>query len=191
MANPDVLLAPLKLKCGKTIPNRIAKAAMTEGVADDLSRATVAHKTLYTKWSDGCGLLITGNIMVDRRYMERPGNVAIAGPQDEMQRLRLRAFARAATQHGNHCWAQLSHAGRQSHKTIASGGLGPSAVAFEAPGKDLGMKVDAPREITKEVRQAETMSATPSVIAAFAIQFGMVLPNSNRPSGLDIVVIIQ
>ena len=61
---------PLTLRCGATLPNRLAKAAMTEGLADAEDRATGRHETLYRRWSEGgAGLLITGNVMVDRRYL--------------------------------------------------------------------------------------------------------------------------
>lgn len=51
---------------------------MTEGLADDQLHATHRHETLYRRWSDGgAGLLITGNVMIDHRVLERPGNVAI------------------------------------------------------------------------------------------------------------------
>lgn len=72
------LVQPLKLPCGALLPNRIAKAAMTEGLADDQLHATHRHETLYRRWSHGgAGLLITGNVMIDHRVLERPGNVAI------------------------------------------------------------------------------------------------------------------
>ena len=66
------LQQPLGLPCGVNLPNRIAKAAMTEGLADADDRATEAHQRLYRRWSaGGAGLLITGNVMVDRHYLER------------------------------------------------------------------------------------------------------------------------
>ena len=72
------LAQSLKLPCGAVLPNRLAKAAMTEGLADDQLHATHRHETLYSRWSDGgAGLLITGNVMIDHRVLERPGNVAI------------------------------------------------------------------------------------------------------------------
>jgi hypothetical protein len=69
---------PLTLPCGVVVPNRIGKSALTEGLSDSLNRATERHCELYRSWSTGgCGLLVTGNIQVDRRYLERPGNPAI------------------------------------------------------------------------------------------------------------------
>ena len=71
----DPLARPLKLACGATLPNRVAKAAMTEGLADPHDQPTERHTRLYQRWAEGgVGLSITGNVMVDRRFLERAGN---------------------------------------------------------------------------------------------------------------------
>ena len=134
------LAAPLRLPCGATLPNRLAKAAMTERLADPHNRATGRHERLYGLWSEGgAGLLITGNVQVDRRHMEAAGNVAIDGEQDAAARDALRRFAAAATSAGNHCWVQLSHAGRQTPKAINPHPKAPSALAVALPGGRFGM----------------------------------------------------
>ena len=70
---------PLALK-HETLPNRLAKAAMTEGLADTAGRATPELTRLYETWArGGAGLLITGNVVMDPHHLERPGNVIIAG----------------------------------------------------------------------------------------------------------------
>ena len=70
--------SPLALPCGAIIANRLCKAALTEGLADEMNRATPRLERLYRAWSEGgAGLVITGNVQVDRRYLERPGNVVI------------------------------------------------------------------------------------------------------------------
>lgn len=129
----EVLLTDsLQLPCGATLPNRIAKSAMTEGLADPMNCATEHHCTLYRRWSEGgCGLLMTGNVQVDRRYLERPGNVAVDdnGGTDE-----LRAFARAGTAAGNHLWMQIAHAGRQVTTYTNPVPVGPSAIGLEVGG---------------------------------------------------------
>ena len=52
---------PLVLPCGAEIKNRICKAAMTEGLADEQNRATEKHVTLYSRWAEGgSGILLTG-----------------------------------------------------------------------------------------------------------------------------------
>ncbi len=125
----------LTLPSGQTLKNRIAKAAMTEGLADAWNRATARHETLYRRWgAGGAGLLISGNIMVDGRYLERPGNVVIDGPQTDEQLAGLRAWTSAARNGGADIWAQLSHPGRQVPKYISSEPVAPSAVGIDLPG---------------------------------------------------------
>jgi 2,4-dienoyl-CoA reductase-like NADH-dependent reductase (Old Yellow Enzyme family) len=76
---PDVNEA-FSLPNGQHFRNRIAKAAMTEGLAFRDGLPNAAHETLYRRWADGgCGLLITGNVQVDRGHLERPGNVIVDG----------------------------------------------------------------------------------------------------------------
>lgn len=56
-----MLSSPFQLPCGLVLKNRIAKAAMTENVADEHGRATQRHCVLYQAWAEGgSGLLITG-----------------------------------------------------------------------------------------------------------------------------------
>lgn len=128
---------PLTLPCGAQLPNRLAKAAMTEGLSDAGLNATARHAELYGKWSDGgAGLLLTGNVMIDRRVLERPGNVAIdrAHPPDEAALEMLARWARAGTRGGNHLWMQISHAGRQSPRYVTSEPLAPSAIGLNILG---------------------------------------------------------
>jgi 2,4-dienoyl-CoA reductase-like NADH-dependent reductase (Old Yellow Enzyme family) len=131
------------LPCGATIPNRLAKAAMTEGLATARGVATPELERLYGLWSDGgAGMLLTGNIQVDRDHLERPGNVIIDGEADEEQRAALAAWAQAATRNSNHCWAQLSHAGRQTQKMVNPHPKAPSAVPLGLPGGQFGRPVE-------------------------------------------------
>jgi len=125
----------LSLPSGGSLKNRIAKAAMTEGLADPGNRATARLAALYRRWGEGgAGLLVTGNVMVDRRYLERPGNVAIDGPQSEEQIAALKAWAGAARDAGADIWMQISHAGRQTPKIVATEPVAPSAVDLDLPG---------------------------------------------------------
>lgn len=122
----DPLQQPLALPCGATLRNRLAKAAMTEGLADERLHATERHRRLYRLWSEGgAGLLITGNVQIDRRVLERPGNVCIDNDEGREQ---LRAWAEAGTAGGNHLWMQIAHAGRQSPYYVTREPLAPSAV---------------------------------------------------------------
>jgi len=122
----------LTLPCGATIGNRIFKSAMTEGMADRHDRATERHVRLYRAWSEGgAGLLVTGNVMVDRRFLERPGNVVI---DDNGGHEQLRRWAEAGTVGGNHLWMQISHPGRQCQRIVNSRPLAPSEVPFKLAG---------------------------------------------------------
>ena len=139
------------LPCGVSLPNRLCKAAMTEGLADPWLRATERHVNLYRRWAEGgAGLLITGNVMIDRRVLERPGNVAIdvtdwdrVGPAGGMAA--LQRWAEAGTANGNQLWMQISHAGRQSPRYVTGQPLAASAVQLDMLGNYA-----KPRALTEE-----------------------------------------
>ncbi|NND59621.1 MAG: NADH:flavin oxidoreductase/NADH oxidase family protein [Gammaproteobacteria bacterium] len=123
---------PLDLPCGARLPNRLMKAAMTEGLADAHGRSTARLETLYRRWSQGgAGLLVTGNVMVDRRYLERPGNLVVDN-NDALES--LRGLAAAGTSGGNHLWMQISHPGRQCSRIVNNHPVAPSAVQLRILG---------------------------------------------------------
>ena len=137
----------LDLPCGVQIKNRICKGAMTEGLADEQNRATSKHINLYNRWSDGgAGILLTGNVQVDHRYLERPGNVVIEGQQTNEQLSRLTAYAEAGTKNNTHLWMQISHAGRQTPASVAETPVAPSEVQLQMPGAQFGK----PRSLSDE-----------------------------------------
>ena len=142
----DALLSSeLKLPCGVSIPNRLGKGAMTEGLADERLRATEKHVNLYRRWSEGgCGLHITGNVQIDRRVLERPGNVAIDNNGGEDA---LRAWAEAGTVGGNQLWMQISHAGRQSAFYVTRKPLAPSPVKVKMAGSFMTPRAIVESEI--------------------------------------------
>ncbi len=134
-----LLSEPLRLPCGQVLSNRLAKAAMTEGLADPHNVATDRHVRLYERWAKGgMGLLLTGNIQIDRRHLERAGNVAIDGAVSGAQLAALRAWTKAAGSGGAQVWAQISHAGRQTPKAINANPLAPSSVKLGLPGGQFG-----------------------------------------------------
>ncbi len=117
---------PLKLPCGAVLPNRIAKAAMSEHLASPKQSPTRGLVRLYERWSDGgAGLLITGNVMIDRAHLEAVRNVAIAADSNIE---RFRTWAEAGTLHGNQLWMQLNHPGRQTPRHLNPDPGAPSAV---------------------------------------------------------------
>jgi 2,4-dienoyl-CoA reductase-like NADH-dependent reductase (Old Yellow Enzyme family) len=133
------LASPLTLPCGSVVPNRLVKAAMTEGLATMQGVPTPELERLYGLWSDGgAGVLLSGNIQVDSNHLEQPGNVIIDGEPGKELRRALASWAAVATRGGNHFWAQISHAGRQTPKTINPNPGAPSAVKLEIPGGQFG-----------------------------------------------------
>ena len=115
----DFLNQPCDLPCGAILSNRLAKAAMTEGLATPDGVPTAELERLYGIWSDGgAAMLLSGNIIIDRDHLERPGNVVIDREPDDVMMAALKRWTKAATRSGNHFWAQISHAGRQTQASI-------------------------------------------------------------------------
>jgi 2,4-dienoyl-CoA reductase-like NADH-dependent reductase (Old Yellow Enzyme family) len=132
---------PLRLRSGLVLRNRLAKAAMTEGVADRRGRPGPRLERLYARWAaGGAGLLLTGNAMVDGRYLERAGNVVIEDPGV----LASLAAWSSASRKGGAALVQLSHAGRQTSRFVSGQPVAPSAVA---PVRVLG-SFSRPRAMT-------------------------------------------
>jgi 2,4-dienoyl-CoA reductase-like NADH-dependent reductase (Old Yellow Enzyme family) len=122
---PVSLSDPLNLPCGAMLANRIAKAAMTEGLATIEGVTTDRNVRLYEQWGkSGAGMLLTGNVLIDHRFLERPRNVIIERGGDLGL---LREVAAAATAHGSQCWVQINHPGRQAGLACEQK-VGPSAV---------------------------------------------------------------
>lgn len=117
------------LPCGSTLPNRIAKAAMEENMANAEQLPSDELIGLYQTWADGgCGLIITGNVMVDRLAMTGPGGVVLEKGTDLS---RFRRLAAAAKSNGGKVWMQINHPGRQVFKKMAGKALAPSNVAVD------------------------------------------------------------
>ncbi|MBT3798792.1 MAG: NADH:flavin oxidoreductase/NADH oxidase family protein [Porticoccaceae bacterium] len=132
----------LTLPCGSELPNRLSKAAMTEGLATADGVPTEALARLYGLWSDGgAGMLLSGNIIIDKDHLERPGNVVIDSPPSPQMHDALVRWAAAGTRNGNHFWAQISHAGRQTQKIVNKNPKAPSAVKLGLPGGQFGQPV--------------------------------------------------
>lgn len=123
---------PLTLPCGHRIANRICKSAMTEGLADVRDNPTARHQRLYDGWArGGAAILFTGNIMIDRRYLERAGNVVV---EDASVLPTLCNWARTVREGGSQLWAQISHPGRQCPRLVNTTPLAPSAVQLDMLG---------------------------------------------------------
>lgn len=116
---------PFVLPRGERLANRLCKAAIAEGLATPRNDPSPSLLQLYSRWAQsGAGLLISGNVHVDRRYLERPSSLVL----DRDSNLdAFAAFARVARGGGAGFWLQLNHAGRQCPRRIAAKPLGPSA----------------------------------------------------------------
>ena len=144
MTSPT-LNSPFTLPNGRVIPNRIAKSAMSEALGTMDNRATQELVRLYQRWGEGgTGLLITGNVMIDRRALGEPGNVVI---EDERDLDTLKAWAAAGQANGAQLWVQLNHPGRQSPKGLNTENVSPSAVPFD---KAMQAYFETPRALTGE-----------------------------------------
>ncbi len=130
---------------GSTLPNRIAKSAMSEALGTMDNRATDELVRLYQRWgAGGTGLLITGNVMIDRKALGEPGNVVI---EDDRDLATLKAWAAAGKENGAQIWVQLNHPGRQCPKGLNRETVAPSAVGFR---KSMQAYFDTPRELSHE-----------------------------------------
>jgi len=145
----SLLARPLKLPNGVVLKNRIGKAPLTEGLADEMNRATARHVRLYRRWAEGgAAVVVTGNVQVDRRYLERPGNVVIDGSLSDSEggMDALRAYAKAGTANGTQLWMQISHPGRQTPRRVCDHPVAPSAVPLALPASAFA----PPRAMTAE-----------------------------------------
>ncbi len=123
------VLSPLVLPCGATLPNRLAKAAMEENMADIGQVPGLTLLRLYKNWAEGgTGLLITGNVMVDGRAMTGPGGVVL---DKHSEIAPFRAWANAAKHNNTQVWMQLNHPGRQVYAAMGGDVLSPSDVAID------------------------------------------------------------
>ncbi|MEV6771650.1 nitroreductase family deazaflavin-dependent oxidoreductase [Nocardia sp. NPDC051030] len=134
---------PLPLPSGQVIPNRIMKSALSEGLGTVDNAPDQRLERLYARWSDGgYGLIVTGNVMVDRRHCGEPGNVAM---EDERDLDALTRWAKAGKNGGSKVWVQLNHPGRQANPIVTRNrSVAPSAIALGIPG------VPTPRALTED-----------------------------------------
>jgi len=143
------LFDPLVLPNGSTLPNRIAKAAMEENMADAEHAPSTQLIRLYQAWAEGgAGLLITGNVMVDSRAMTGPSGVVL---EDDGQLARFAHWARTGRARGAQFWLQINHPGRQMQANLGQPTWAPSAVPLELG--NLSRRFATPQAMTPQVIQ--------------------------------------
>lgn len=145
----SVLEDSLQLPNRAIIKNRIFKSAMSEALGTNNQNPRKSLATLYKTWANGgAGLVVTGNVMIDRNALGEPNNVVV---EDERDLDMLMKWAKAGTENETHLWMQLNHPGKQSPKTISKEPVAPSAVPLSG---DLKNFFNPPRALhAKEIEE--------------------------------------
>lgn len=141
---------------GRVAKSRFMKGAMTERLSswdqkDPTKRGTPSKGliNLYKAWGeDDYGIILSGNLLVNPRDLEAPGNPVIS--RDSMSDEKRQAFRDMATQakaHGSLFIAQLSHAGRQVAEFIQPH---PSSASDVKLDDRLGMTFGKPEPMSEE-----------------------------------------
>ena len=155
-----ILKDNLMLPCGVQIKNRICKAAMTERIALSDNYTNQRHLNLYKKWAEGdIGILLTGNVQVDKNHLEGPANVCIEEETYVEQLPLLRKWAEEGTKDNTHLWMQISHAGRQTPGEINLSPKAPSSVQLKIPGRNYGVPSALTTEEIQEIIKKFTFVA--------------------------------
>ncbi|KAI9013437.1 hypothetical protein DFJ74DRAFT_682159 [Hyaloraphidium curvatum] len=168
----EVLSAPFVLPSGINVPNRIWKAACTEGLADPLTNLPNAeHFELYRAWAaGGSGAILTGNVLVDRERLEGPRNVVLdreTGENKEAMKL-FEEYARACkgVDGSVPVFMQINHPGRQGPRTSCPDPVAPSAVPIRANKTDTAHLYNVPRALTlEEIADLKQRFVTTAVLA--------------------------
>jgi len=130
------------LPCGAILKNRIAKSAMSENIGTLSNAPTKTLINAYEVWAKGNpGLLITGNVMIDRKALGEPRNVVV---EDHTHFDLLKAWAKTVKGTGVHLWPQLNHPGRQAFGIINKEIVAPSAVPLKMGGVSKIFKLARP-----------------------------------------------
>lgn len=145
MKAKEIIAQSFTLANGTVIKNRLFKSAMSEALGDKHGAPTSRLNRLYQTWAKGgIGICVTGNVMIDSRYLGEPGNVVI---ENDHHLAALKAWATSGTQNNTHCWVQLNHPGKQSPKGLNKENVSPSAVPFK---KNMQLFFSPPRALEEE-----------------------------------------
>ena len=140
----STLVDSIRLPCGAVLKNRIVKSATSETAGTIDNRPTDGLSTLYQTWADGgAGLLITGNVMVDRQALSEPRNVAL---EDASDLAAFQKWAQAGRSQGAHIWMQINHPGKQAPRVLNDSAVSPSPVPMR---RDMQALFAPPTELTE------------------------------------------
>ncbi|WP_366519137.1 hypothetical protein [Natronocella acetinitrilica] len=122
------MLEPLHLPCGGILKNRLVKSAMSDSLGDGRGNPTATQIRLYERWAQGgAALSLIGEVQVDPRFPEKPGNLVL-GPTTN--RAAVRELTHRAAIDDAHIWPQLGHAGALAHPPLSMP-KGPSPLDVE------------------------------------------------------------
>ncbi|MGV9673924.1 NADH:flavin oxidoreductase/NADH oxidase family protein [Nocardia sp. NPDC003482] len=157
---------PLSLPCGITLPNRLAKAAMSEQLGEIDGAPSQTLTRLYSAWGrGGAGLLITGNVMIDHRAYVEPRNVTL---DDDRHLEMVGNWARVGSRDGAVMVMQINHPGRVAVGPLHRRPVGPSALRPQV----IGYNLRKPRALTladiADLRRRYARTAELAVAAGFA-----------------------
>lgn len=161
----DCLSQPLLLPNGSVCPNRIAKAAMDSSLANAEHAPGSRLVRLYRRWAEGgAGLIVTGNVMIDRRALSSPGS-PVLDSADHLDH--FRSWAQACRSRGAQAWLQLNHPGRQMLAALGQVAYAPSPIRVELP--DTGIEFVAPQPMSEaQIRQVIDRFASSARLAEAA-----------------------
>lgn len=141
--NINKLFTEMKLTNGVVIKNRFVKAAMNEAMGTRDLQPKKEISRLYEQWANGgAGLIITGNVMVDKNNLAEPGNVVF---DDNSNMDILKQWAKSGQKNGAKVMVQINHPGKQAPKTVAKKPVAPSLVKIEG---SIGNMFNEPRELS-------------------------------------------
>ncbi|MDP3762391.1 MAG: hypothetical protein Q8R01_17950 [Ramlibacter sp.] len=124
-----MLEQPFTFPCGLTIGNRIAKASMTERLAEPDGTPGIKLLRLYQAFAKGgAGLILSGNVAVDPDHLEGYGNMT----SEHLPGSAFAELARHAQVGSARMLLQLNHPGRQAMRDVDSAPVAPSAVPLQA-----------------------------------------------------------
>ncbi|CAJ0547498.1 Ff.00g042520.m01.CDS01 [Fusarium sp. VM40] len=173
---------PLTLRCGLTLPNRLVKASMSENIHTLQSLPNAKIGNVYRQWAKGgWGMLITGNVQVDDRYLGTSTDLALdSSLSDDAITASWSTWARECNQYGTPAIMQLNHPGRQcpigagKHRVLEKN-LAPSPVGLQMGPGLLATAVSKlafgiPREISEQ--EIEVITEKFAQAAALAAKSG-------------------
>ena len=129
MSSDSILYSPYTLPCGVTVRNRLVKAAMEENMSSKGNIPGESIYSLYRYWAHGhLGMVITGNVMVDKSAMTGPGGVAL---EKDTELTPFKKWAKIIKSNGALAVMQINHPGRQVFKAMRGKAIAPSAVPLD------------------------------------------------------------